>query len=119
MKIAVEDKIKIIIALSLFVLMAACSENDDTIGGSEDTYLVKIIVLKNNTNVRVDDASITIDNDEDLSCQTPGGDTGGSCTFMLMKGWHTVHVFKVGYRAVDSTLLVSNDMTKAYSLFNF
>jgi hypothetical protein len=36
-----------------------------------------------------------------------------------MKGEHRVHIFKVGYRAVDSTFLVSNDMTKAYSLFNF
>lgn len=108
----------VIIAL----LLAGCGdEESNPIDGTGDLQEVRIVVVENNTDTRIADAYIIIDQDNQLSCYTPGpgGATGGDCVFMLRKAMHAIRITKIPYRPVDTTFIVtSTTSVKYFSLSN-
>ncbi len=112
-----------VLGLAAAVIFVACDDKTENPGGDAgDLVDLTIVVLRNNTDFRVADAQIVIDNNSNLSCLTsgPGDMAGGSCEFRLMNDWHQITISKVGYRTLDTTFLVTTTMAiKYFTIFNY
>jgi hypothetical protein len=106
----------LVIIAAFALILGACSEDDDNPTSASEHQPITIVVLKNNTDTRIAGASIKIDNNNDLTCETsePGGDTGGECGFMLKKIEHSITITKAGYHTLQKTFMVTGNTTYLY-----
>lgn len=111
------------IAIFIIALLpVACGEDSNPADESGGMQQVEIVVLKNNTSIRVAGATIIIDDDDNLSCITSevNGDSGGNCFFVLEKKSHSITIAKPGYHILTTTFLVTSSTTiKYFSIFNY
>lgn len=110
-----------ILAAALALMLGACGEEEDNPTSASEHQNVTIVVLANNTDTRVAGASIKIDNNDNLTCETsgPGGDSGGECGFLLRKIEHSITITKAGYHTLQKTFMVTGNTTYVYfSIFN-